>query len=97
MVYNAAKGGIVTMTRGLARNYGPQGITVNSVAPGQVLTPMLLEGLSEETFQAMNKATPLGRAAEPGEIAGTVIFLASDHAGFITGATINLTGGFLMY
>jgi NAD(P)-dependent dehydrogenase (short-subunit alcohol dehydrogenase family) len=97
VVYNAAKGGIVTMTRGLARNYGPQGITVNSVAPGQVLTPMLLEGLSEETFQAMNKATPLGRAAEPREIAGTVIFLASDHAGFITGATINLTGGFLMY
>ncbi len=97
VVYNAAKGGIVTMTRGLARIYGPHAITVNAVAPGQVLTPMLLEGLSEETFQAMNKATPLGRAAEPSEIAGTVIFLASDHAGFITGATINITGGFLMY
>ena len=97
VVYNTAKGGIVTMTRGLARNYGPKGITVNSVAPAQVLTPMLLEGLSEETFQSMVKATPLGRAAEPQEIAGTVIFLASDHAGYITGATINLSGGFLMY
>jgi NAD(P)-dependent dehydrogenase (short-subunit alcohol dehydrogenase family) len=97
VVYNAAKGGIVTMTRGLARNYGPKGITVNAVAPGQVLTSMLLEGLSEETLQGMIKATPLGRVAEPREIAGTVVFLASDHAGFITGATINLSGGFLMY
>jgi NAD(P)-dependent dehydrogenase (short-subunit alcohol dehydrogenase family) len=97
VVYNAAKGGIVTMTRGLARSYGPHNITVNAVAPGQVLTPMLLEGLSEEIFQSMNKATPLGRAAEPQEIAGTVVFLASDHAAFITGATINITGGFIMY
>jgi NAD(P)-dependent dehydrogenase (short-subunit alcohol dehydrogenase family) len=97
VVYNAAKGGIVTMTRGLARNYGPQGITVNAVAPGQVLTSMLLEGLSEETLQGMIKSTPLGRVAEPREIAGTVVFLASYHAGFITGATINLSGGFLMY
>ncbi|HWE64963.1 MAG TPA: SDR family NAD(P)-dependent oxidoreductase [Chloroflexota bacterium] len=97
VVYNAAKGGIVTMTRGLARNYGPHGITVNAVAPGQVITPMLMEGLSEEVFQSMNKATPLGRAAEPREIAGTVVFLASDHAAYITGATINITGGFLMY
>src|SRR6266851_7907307 len=56
VVYNAAKGGIVTMTRGLARNYGPKGITVNAVAPGQVLTSMLLEGLSEETLQGMIKA-----------------------------------------
>lgn len=97
VVYNATKGGIVTMTRGLARIYGPHGITVNSVAPGQVITPMLMEGLSEETFQSMTKATPLGRAAEPREIAGTVVFLASDHAAYITGATINITGGFLMY
>lgn len=97
VVYNAAKGGIVTMTRGLARSYGPHNITVNAVAPGQVITPMLMEGLSEEVFQSINKATPLGRAAEPGEIAGTVVFLASDHAAFITGATINITGGFIMY
>jgi NAD(P)-dependent dehydrogenase (short-subunit alcohol dehydrogenase family) len=97
VVYAASKGGIVSMTRGMARSYGPYGITVNTVAPGQVITPMLMDGLSEETFQAMNKATPLGRAAEPHEIAGTVVFLASDHAAFISGATINITGGFLMY
>src|SRR5256714_606176 len=97
VVYAASKGGIVSLTRGMARSYGPYGITVNTVAPGQVITPMLMDGLSEETFQAMNRATPLGRAAEPHEIAGTVVFLASDHAAFISGATINITGGFLMY
>jgi NAD(P)-dependent dehydrogenase (short-subunit alcohol dehydrogenase family) len=57
---------------------------------------LIMDGLSEETFQAMTRATPLGRAAEPHEIAGTVVFLARDHAAFISGATINLTGGFLM-
>ena len=97
VVYAASKGGIVSMTRGMARSYGPYGITVNAVAPGQVITPMLMDGLSEETFQAMTRATPLGRAAQPQEIAGTVVFLASDHAAFISGATINITGGFLMY
>ena len=54
-------------------------------------------GLDQEIFESMNRATPLGRAAEPEEIAGTVVFLASTHAAFITGATINITGGFLMY
>ena len=97
VVYNAAKGGIVTMTRGLARTFGPYNITANTVAPGFVNTAMLLEGLEPSAVEATNKATPLGRLAEPHEIAGTVVFLASDHAGFISGATINISGGFLMY
>lgn len=97
VVYNATKGGIVTMMRGLARTYAPDGITVNSVAPGQVRTPMLLSDLDPEVLETMTQATPLGRIAEPEEMAGTVVFLASRHASFITGATINVTGGFLMY
>jgi NAD(P)-dependent dehydrogenase (short-subunit alcohol dehydrogenase family) len=97
VVYNATKGGIVTMTRGLARSYGPHGITVNSIAPGQVRTSMLMTDLSSEVLESMVKATPLGRIAEPEEIAGTAVFLASKHAQYITGATVNLTGGFLMY
>jgi NAD(P)-dependent dehydrogenase (short-subunit alcohol dehydrogenase family) len=97
VVYNAAKGGIVTMTRGLARTYGPHRITVNAVAPGFVITPMLLGGLDPASLESSNQATPLGRPAQPEEIAGTVVFLASDHASFISGATINITGGFLMY
>jgi NAD(P)-dependent dehydrogenase (short-subunit alcohol dehydrogenase family) len=97
VVYNASKGGVVTMTRGLARTFGPYGITVNAVAPGLVDTPMLMDGLSDEMLQGLVKSTPLGRIARPEEIAGTVVFLASDHAGYISGATINISGGFLMY
>lgn len=97
VVYNASKGGIVTMTRGLARTLGPHGITVNAVAPGLVDTPMLMDGLSAELLQGLVKSTPLGRVAEPREIAGTVVFLASDHASYISGATVNVSGGFLMY
>ena len=97
LVYSATKGGIVTMTRGLARTYGPHRITVNSVAPGQVHTPMLMTNLPPEIYEAVKGQTPLGYVAEPDEIAGTVVFLASQHAGFITGATINISGGYLMY
>jgi NAD(P)-dependent dehydrogenase (short-subunit alcohol dehydrogenase family) len=97
VVYNTAKGGIVTMTRGLARTFGPHKITVNAVAPGFVNTSMLLDGLDPAAVEATNSATPLGRLAEPQEIAGTAVFLASDHAAFISGATINISGGFLMY
>ncbi len=97
VVYNAAKGGIVTLTRGLARVYGPSGVTCNSVAPGQVRTPMLLDALDPAVLKTMTESTPLGRVAEPEEIAPLVVFLASDHARFITGATINISGGMLMY
>lgn len=97
VVYAATKGGIVSMTRGLARTYGPHGITVNSVSPGQVETPMLLTGLDPAVYEAMEAQTPLGYVAQPSELAGTVVFLASQHAGYITGATINISGGFLMY
>ena len=97
IVYNTTKGGIVTMTRGMARTYGRHNITFNSIAPAQVRTPMLLTDLDPKVLQAMTEATPLGRVAEPAEIAGLAVFLASRHAGFITGATVNITGGFLMY
>lgn len=97
VVYCASKGGIVSMCRGLARTYGPHGITVNTVAPGQVETPMLLTDLDPKVLESMRAQTPLGRIAAPEEMAGIVVFLASDHASYITGATLNLTGGFLMY
>jgi len=98
VVYNATKGGVATMTRGLARTYATHGITVNAVAPGFVDTPMMRSGdLSEEHLQGLAAQVPMGRLAEPYEIAGSVLFLASDHAAYITGATINVSGGFLMY
>lgn len=97
VAYAATKGGVTSMCRGLARTFGPHRITVNAVSPGQVHTPMLMTGLADEVYEAMKKQTPLGYVAEPEEIAGPVVFLASDHASYITGATINVSGGFLMY
>jgi 3-oxoacyl-[acyl-carrier protein] reductase len=97
VVYAASKGGIVSMTRGLARTFGPHRITVNAVSPGQVHTAMLMTGLAPEVYESMRQQTPLGYIAEPDDLAGTVVFLASDHARYITGATINVSGGFLMY
>jgi NAD(P)-dependent dehydrogenase (short-subunit alcohol dehydrogenase family) len=97
VVYAATKGGVTSMCRGLARTFGPNQITVNTVSPGQVETPMLLTGLKPEVYETMKQQTPLGYVAEPHELAGPVVFLASDHASYITGATINVSGGFLMY
>jgi NAD(P)-dependent dehydrogenase (short-subunit alcohol dehydrogenase family) len=97
MVYAASKGGVVSLSRGLARTFGPQGVNVNTVAPGQINTPMLHTGLDPAVYQRMSDETPLGYVGEPEDIAGVVVFLASQHARFITGATINVSGGFLMY
>jgi NAD(P)-dependent dehydrogenase (short-subunit alcohol dehydrogenase family) len=97
VVYSATKGGIVSMCRGLARTYAKDGITVNSVSPGAVDTSMMRGGLSDEQLQASIAMIPLGYMAEPADLAGTVVFLASDHARYITGATINVSGGWLMY
>lgn len=97
VVYAASKGGIVSMTRGLARSFAKDKITVNAVSPGAVDTPMLRSGLTEEQLAAQIAPIPMGYMAEPSELAGTVVFLASDHAGYITGATINVSGGWLMY
>lgn len=97
VAYASTKGGVTTMCRGLARTFGPHRITVNCVSPGQVHTPMLMTGLAPEVYETMKKQTPLGYVAEPEEMAGPVVFLASDHARYITGATLNVSGGFLMY
>ena len=95
--YAATKGGVTTMSRGLARTYGPHRITVNCISPGQIHTPMLLTDLPTEVYENMKKQTPLGYVGEPVDCAGPVVFLASDHASYITGSTINVSGGFLMY
>jgi NAD(P)-dependent dehydrogenase (short-subunit alcohol dehydrogenase family) len=97
VVYCAGKGGVVSFSRGLARTFGPDGIRVNTVSPGLVDTPMLRTDLSQEVFDGLVAQVPLGYVAEPVDIAGVVVFLASDHARYISGATINVSGGFLMY
>jgi NAD(P)-dependent dehydrogenase (short-subunit alcohol dehydrogenase family) len=97
VAYAASKGGIVSMTRGLARSLGPDGVTVNAVSPGAADTAMMRSGMTDQQLAGVVAAIPLGRMAAPSELAGTVLFLASDHAAYITGATINVSGGWLMY
>ena len=97
VVYNAAKGGVVSMTRGLARSYATHGIRVNAVAPGLIDTPMLRDDMTEESLARLVDQVPQGRLGVPAEVAPSVVFLASDHARYITGATLNISGGFLMY
>ncbi|HWQ31064.1 MAG TPA: SDR family oxidoreductase [Negativicutes bacterium] len=93
--YGAAKGGVVTFTVSLAREVAKYGINVVAVAPGMMRTPMNKKELAEREGEYV-KRIPLGRISEPEEVAYTVAFLASDKADYITGATIDVTGGMLM-
>ncbi|HVU77161.1 MAG TPA: 3-oxoacyl-[acyl-carrier-protein] reductase [Gaiellaceae bacterium] len=90
--YAASKAGIIGFTKSLARELGSRNIRANVVAPGYVKTA-LTEVLPEEATRAMVENTPLGRVAEPDEIAGAVRFLASDQASFITGEVLLVDGG----
>lgn len=90
--YAAAKAGLVGLARSLARELGSRGITVNVVCPGLVDTDMTA-ALSEERRRALVAATPLGRPGRPEEVAAAVGFLASECAGFITGALLAVDGG----
>jgi NAD(P)-dependent dehydrogenase (short-subunit alcohol dehydrogenase family) len=97
VAYAASKGVVVSMTRGLARSLAKDNITVNAIAPGAADTAMMRSGMTDEQLAGIVAAIPLGRMAAPSELAGAVLFLASDHAAYVTGATINVSGGWLMY
>jgi 3-oxoacyl-[acyl-carrier protein] reductase len=90
--YGASKAGIIGFTKSLARELGSRNVRANVVAPGYVKT-QLTEVLPEEATKAMIANTPLGRVAEPAEVAGAVRFLASDAAAFITGEVLLVDGG----
>jgi 3-oxoacyl-[acyl-carrier protein] reductase len=90
--YAASKAGLVGVARSLARELGSRGITANVVTPGFVDTDMTAV-LSDERRAEITGAVPLGRYASPAEVAGTVVFLASDAAAYITGAVIPVDGG----
>lgn len=95
--YVASKGGVVSMTRGFARHFGPHGVLVNTVSPGQIDTPMQHVDNPAEVVAAATAACPLRRIGQPEELAAVVVFLASQHASFVNGATINVSGGSIMY
>jgi 3-oxoacyl-[acyl-carrier protein] reductase len=93
--YASAKAGLVTLTISLAREAAPYGINVNAVAPGMMRTEMSQEALANRETAYIERI-PLGRVAEPEEVANVVVFLASNKADYVTGATIDVTGGMLM-
>ncbi len=90
--YSAAKSGLIGLARSIARELGSRSITANVVAPGPVATDMLA-ALPEDRVASLTSAVPLGRLASPEEIAGTIAFLASPDAAYITGAIIPVDGG----
>ena len=93
--YAAAKAGLVGMTKALAQEVGSRGITVNMVAPGFVDTPMT-KALTEAQRAKLSEAIPLGRLGRPEDIAAAVLYLASDEAAWVTGATLHVNGGMAM-
>lgn len=94
VAYSAAKGGIVQLTKSLAEAWAPDGIRVNSVAPGWIETP-LAEGLDAAAKERILSRTPLARFGRAGEIGEVIAFLASDSASYITGAVLPVDGGYL--
>ena len=93
--YSAAKGGIIGLTKSIAKELGKNNITVNAVLPGLTETPTIRK-IPEKYKKMIIDATPLGRMAKPEEIANVVAFLASDESSYVTGATVEVTGGWMM-
>ena len=91
--YVASKGGVVSMTRAMAMELAPYRIRVNAIAPGLTDTAQPRYGSSEAELAEMARAIPLGRMAQPEDIARAAVFLASDSASFMTGQTIHVNGG----
>ena len=93
--YAASKGGMIAMSKALAGELAPRGITVNCVAPGFIETAMTAD-LPEKAKDAMVSSIPMGRMGQPQEIAAVVAFLASEEASYLTGTVLNVNGGMAM-
>jgi 3-oxoacyl-[acyl-carrier protein] reductase len=93
--YAAAKAGLIGMSKSLAQEVAARGITVNVIAPGFVATPMT-EALSEAQKESLAARIPLGRLGQPEDVAAACVYLASEEAGWVTGATLHVNGGMAM-
>ena len=93
--YAASKGGMIAMSKSLAGELAPRGVTVNCVAPGFIETAMTAD-LPEKAKETMLASIPTGRMGQPSEIAAAVAFLASDEASYLTGTVLNVNGGMVM-
>jgi len=101
-VYSACKGGIIALTKTLARELANKGVRLNAVCPGLTETNMLTEfmkgaGNPEKLAEAYRRAVPIGRLGKPEDIPGAILFLASDDADFITGQVLSVSGGLTMH
>lgn len=94
--YAASKGGVIALTKSLAREFASRGITVNAVAPGYIKTDMT-DKLSEDVRNKILEAVPLGRMGSPTDVANACLFLASKEADYVTGQTLLVDGGMVMY
>jgi 3-oxoacyl-[acyl-carrier protein] reductase len=94
--YAAAKAGLVRLTQEAAKEAGPRGVRVNCVAPSTILTERLEQVIPQDRRQQMTRMHPLGRLGRPEDVAQAVLFLASDSASWITGVTLDVTGGQVM-
>jgi NAD(P)-dependent dehydrogenase (short-subunit alcohol dehydrogenase family) len=95
LAYATTKGGLVTYSKALSNALAPKGIRVNVVAPGPVWTPLVATTTDPNELEGFGADTPLGRPAQPAELAGAFVFLASPAATYITGAVLPVTGGIL--
>jgi len=95
-IYAITKGGLITMTRALARSLAPHGVTVNAVAPGIVMTEMISGTLSDAQISSLISQIPVRKPSEPAEIASAILYLASDDAATITGHVLDINGGMVM-
>lgn len=94
--YTTAKHGVLGLTRHLAKDYGPDGVTVNAVCPGLIDTPMTRGLLAGGELEHVTRTFPVPRAGQAWEVAELVAFLASDRASYITGAAVDINGGDLI-
>jgi len=94
--YSSAKAAILTMTKGLAKEFASQGIRINAVSPGVIDTPYHENFTTPEVMANLRKAIPMGREGRPDEVAGVIAFLASEAASYLCGETIEVNGGLLM-
>jgi NAD(P)-dependent dehydrogenase (short-subunit alcohol dehydrogenase family) len=98
LAYAASKGGVVQLTKVMAIEWAPHGVTVNAVGPTYFETPLVAALRSDpERFRFINERTPMGRWGQPEELVGTIVYLAAPASDFVTGQTVYVDGGWTIW